>query len=91
MGVQIKLTDGMNELLTDDGVRDYLRELGGRVLDRARDTAPVATGAYRDSLQMTDGTTDRAVVNIGSPLPYATRVEASTGHLARALDAAGGE
>lgn len=89
-GYRVQLTDGMAELLVADGVRERLREIGGRVLEQARSTAPVATGAYRDSLELVEDTTDRAVVRVGSPLPYAPSIEARTGHLARALDAAGG-
>jgi len=90
MAARVILTDGMAELLASDGVRKHLHDLGERVAERARSTAPVVTGAYRDGITVTEGTTDRAVVRVGSTAPHASVVEARTGNLSRALDAAGG-
>lgn len=53
-------------------------------------TAPVDTGAYRDGITVWSDVTDRAVTRVGSTAPHARLVEANTGNLARALDAAGG-
>ena len=86
--VRVRLTDGMRALLNDDGVRAELTARAGRVLDAAQAGAPVKTGAYRDSLHIAQGTTDRAAVAVGSDVPYALRVEAEHGVLARALGAA---
>lgn len=87
---RVKLTNGMAQLLRDDGVRAMLHRHAEPVLSAAIAGAPVQTGAYRDSLRIMDGTTDRAVVRVGAGVAYAAVVEASTGNLARALDAAGG-
>ena len=81
---------GMAALLRDDGVRAMLRTHAEAVLSAAVAGAPVQTGAYRDSLRIIDTTTDRAAVMVGSSVAYAREVEAATGNLARALDAAGG-
>lgn len=84
------ISKGMAQLLNDDGVRDYLRDRADQVLAAARASAPVRTGAYRDSLTVWDDTTDRAVVRVGSTAGHAAVVEAKTGNLSRAIDAAAG-
>jgi hypothetical protein len=81
---------GMRELLTSDGVRADLERRAEAVAAQARSTAPVQTGDYRDGIEVFGDTTDRAVVRVGSTVRYAPLVEAKTGNLARALDAAGG-
>jgi hypothetical protein len=73
--------------LKSDKARQIVRPAAERVLAEAQATAPVKTGAYRDSLHIIDGTTDRAVEGIGSDLPYALSVEARDSTLRRALDA----
>ena len=91
------LHDGMAELLNDPGVVDKVMEEARKVRDHARTIAPVASGAYRDSIEVTESSTKlkrdrkpRFAANIGSDLPYAVAVEAHHGTLVRALDAAGG-
>lgn len=70
-------------------VGDHLRDLAESVLDRARSTAPVKSGAYRASLRVEDDVVDDAqVARVVADVPYAIYVEADTGTLARALDAA---
>ena len=69
------------------GVRDDLRDRAERVLSAAQAAAPVDTGAYQASLEVTEDTTDRAAVRVGASVPYAMVVEADRGVLARALDA----
>lgn len=83
---------GLKALLTSDGVRRHLEGQMGAALARARSTAPVGeTGAYRESLRTwTEEHRTRVVVHMGSDVPYALVVNARTGHLSRALDAAGG-
>lgn len=81
---------GMAALLRSDGVQDELRGRAERVLAAARESAPVVTGEYRDSLTVVEDTTDRAVVRVTSTAPHGFIVEAATGNLSRALDAAGG-
>jgi hypothetical protein len=51
-------------------------------------SAPVASGAYRDSLHIETDHTDRMVKRVVADVDYALVVEANTGNLARALDAA---
>ena len=78
------------ELLKSAEVRAIVRPHAERVAARARSTAPVKTGKYRDEITVWDDTTDRAVVRVGSRAPHAHLVEAETGNLARALGAEGG-
>ncbi|HKY57664.1 MAG TPA: HK97 gp10 family phage protein [Aeromicrobium sp.] len=54
-------------------------------LERAQDRAPVATGAYRDSLHIETDRTDRMVKRVVSGVSYAIVVEARTGNLTRSL------
>jgi hypothetical protein len=88
--VEIKLDHhGMASLLKSGGVQSELRSRAERVAEAARASAPVETGEYRDAIAVADDTTDRAVVRVGSTAPHAFIVEAATGNMARALDAAG--
>lgn len=82
---------GMAELLNSDGVRAELTGRAESVLGAARSGAPVVTGAYRDSLHIEQHATDRAAVRVVAGSDHGLEVEARTGNLARALDAAGGE
>lgn len=89
--VKVKISSpGILALLKSEGVRGEIRRRSEPVLSAAINGAPVASGAYRDSLSAVDDTTDRAVVRVGSSVSYAGVVESRTGNLARALDAAGG-
>lgn len=78
-------------LLRTQGVR-VADEAANRVLDRARSTAPVKTGAYRAGLTVQHATTPngRPAVNVGSTARHARFVEADTGNLVRATQAAKG-
>lgn len=78
---------GMAELLKSDDVRAELTKRAEAVLSAAKAAAPVASGAYRDSLAVVQDTTDRAVVRVASDVAHAFVVEANTGCLARSLDA----
>lgn len=69
-------------------IRVDLTERGQRVLTAAKAAAPVKTGNYRDGLVLVQDTTDRAVVRVVGTAPHTHLVEADTGNLARALDAA---
>lgn len=90
-GVKVKLNSaGIRALLNSSGVRADLTRRAERVLEAARASAPVDTGEYRDNLHILEDSTDRAVVRVGSTVPHGLVVEAKTGNLARALDAAGG-
>ena len=79
---------GVGDLLDSSDMFAMLRSRAEAVLAAARASAPVETGAYRDSLHLVEDTTDRAVVHIAADVPYAMIVESRTGTLARALDAA---
>lgn len=82
---------GMRALLNEGGVRDMLTSRMQDALAAARASAPVESGEYRDGLGVFQATTDRAAVRLGSTARHAPLVEARTGNIARALDAAGGE
>ncbi len=84
--VDIKLNRaGMREVLTSEGVRAVLRREAEEVAARARASAPVGTGEYRDSIGVVSDTTDRAVERVTATAPHALVVESRTGNLARAL------
>ena len=83
------ISSGMRDLLNDPGVRADMLRRAERGAEAARATAPVESGDYRDSITAWSATTDRAVGRFGSNIAYADDVEADTGNLARALDAAG--
>lgn len=75
----------MSKLLKSDQVRPPLQEIAEQMASRARSSAPVATGAYRDSIDVQSDTTDRAVERVVAHAPHAVTVEARTGNLKRAL------
>lgn len=80
---------GMSELLKSAGVRANLDGPAQAVAAAMRSNAPVATGALVASIEVVDDTTDRAVKRVVVSVPYVHVVEANTGFMARALDAAG--
>lgn len=81
--------------LNSSGIQSYLDGGGGveamleakaqEVLARAQASAPVASGAYRDSLHVETDHTDRMVKRVVADAPHAMVVEANTGNLARSL------
>lgn len=72
-------------------VRTALRGHAARVAARARSTAPVDTGAYRDSIHVEDATLDGVpAVIVVADAPHSGIVEATTGNLSRALGTEGG-
>lgn len=72
----------------DHGVESLLESAAQGALNAAQSSAPVASGAYRDSLHIETDHTDRMVKRVVADVPYALVVEANTGNLARALDSA---
>jgi len=84
-------------LLESDQVRDTLRQVADGVADRARETAGVATGEYRDSIKVDDttaaalgwrfrrGGNGRASEAVVAHAPHSLAVESRTGNLKRAL------
>lgn len=90
MATRVKLNSkGVREVLNSKGTRAMLTAKAEPVLAAAEASARVVTGAYRDSLEIRQDTTDRAAVRVVATVSYALAVEANTGNLARALDAAG--
>lgn len=86
---------GAIEILNDPKVRAELRRRAEGIADRARATAPVQSGRYRDGITVVETTTQqfgdtRPSVRVGSTAPHAHLVEARTGNLARALGSEGG-
>lgn len=79
---------GMEAMLKSSAVRAELTRRAERALAAAQETAPVNTGAYRGSLHIEQDTTDRAVVRVVADDWKAAIIEANTGNLGRALDAA---
>jgi hypothetical protein len=81
--------------LNSAGIQSYLDGGGGvdallqaeaeERAARARANAPVASGAYRDSIHVETDHTDRMVKRVVADVPYAMVVEANTGTMARSL------
>lgn len=92
MATKVKWNDrAVQEYLDGEhGVEDSLERRASRVEQAAKSSAPVASGAYRDSLHVETAHTDRMVKRVVSDVPHAFAVEARHGVLAKALDAAGG-
>ena len=76
---------GVEEMLQDADLMPF----GEKVEAAAQSSAPVLTGTYRDSIHTEDAPDGLGVVVV-SDVRYAIYVEAATGNLSRALDAAGG-
>jgi hypothetical protein len=79
---------GIREILNGPEVRAQLVAIGERAAQNARAAAPVVTGAFRDGIRVNtrpsrDGA--RTIVEVGSTVPYARRVEAAHGVMARAM------
>lgn len=77
-------------MLRSEDIRATIEPAVFAVLTAARASAPVLTGAYKDGLGVESDTADTVVERVGSSVRYAPFVEADTGNLLRALDAAGG-
>ena len=85
-GLGIRLNHGeWSKLLKSDQVRPPLKAIAQEKASAARASAPVATGAYRDSIDVESDTTDRAVERVVAHAPHAAVVESRTGNLKRAL------
>lgn len=68
------------------GVAEVMREKAEKVLSNAQSSAPVASGAYKDSLHIeTVKHPTRLVTRVVADVPYALNVEANTGNLTRSL------
>lgn len=81
--------------LNSAGIQSYLDGGGGveamldteaeKRADRARATAPVSSGDYKNSIHVETDHTDRMVKRVVADVPYAMVVEANTGNMARSL------
>lgn len=91
MSTEVKFNNKyFDEILRTPPVQKAQREIAQRVLARAKATAPVKSGAYRDSLKirvaqrgyrnafLVEGTDEKTLL-----------IESKTGNLARALKSAG--
>lgn len=82
---------GIGQVLKSPEVAAELHRRAERAAAAARASAPVASGAYLAGIEVVDEVhKDRAVARVYARAPYSHLVEANTGTLARALDAAGG-
>ena len=82
---------GIRELLKSPEVAAELHRRAERAASAARASAPVDTGTYLAGIEVVDEVhKDRVVSRVYAKAPYSNLVEANTGNLARALDAAGG-
>lgn len=89
MAIRFKFRgQGVEEILKSRETRAMLTERAERVLAAAQSSAPVETGRYKAGLGVQQDTTDRAVARVVGTAPHSHIVEANTGNLARALDAA---
>lgn len=85
-GIEVKLDHGeMHDLLTGPEIESALREIAEKAAARARATAPVLTGAYRDSIRVESDETDRTAVRVVAHDPKATIIESRTSNLKRAV------
>ena len=95
---KVKLNEaGVGELLLSQDVADDLERRADAVAAAARGSVPVESGQARDSIHVEMARTDRAVarvvmdpVNPHTGESYGAILEAATGTLSSALDAARG-
>lgn len=87
MATRIKLNGKGIQFYLDGGggVAALLEAEAQESAARARASAPVSSGAYRDSIHVETDRTDRMVKRVVADVPYAMVVEANTGNMARAL------
>lgn len=76
----------LGSFLLSDEMADCVRTVGERVADRARQIAPVDTGAYRDGITVVvDRHRTRVVAHVGSTAAHALVVESRQHVMRRAL------
>lgn len=76
-------------LMKSAGVEELTKQPAERVLSRAKATAPVDTGSYRDHLHIERRESRyRVVFRVVGSDPKTLLIESKTGNLARALKAA---
>lgn len=80
---------GIREMLKEPAMQAEMHRRAENVAAAARSSAPVESGAYRDSIVVTDEQQPtRAVSHVGATVDYAPILEARLGVLGRSLDAA---
>lgn len=78
--------DFFRQIAFDPGVVSMAKKQAEEVADRARASAPVDTGAYRDSIHVErDDTPFRPLFRVIADDPKSIGVESQTGNLARAV------
>jgi len=75
----------MHDLLTGAEVEAPLVEIAQKIAARARSTAPVDTGAYRDGIRVETDETDRSAARVVAHHWNSAIIESRTGNLKRAL------
>jgi hypothetical protein len=80
--------EGIGEMIRSEDIREALTPRAEKVLAQAKANAPVVTGEYEQGLHIEQSTTDRVVISVKGSSDHDNEVEAATGNLARALDAA---
>lgn len=85
-GPKVKLDHAeMRRLLNSAQMRPPLRDVAQKAAERARRSAPVDTGDYRDGIRVESDNTDRAVERVVAHDWKSALIESKTGNLKRAL------
>lgn len=82
----VKNTWGVKEILDWDSLAAVVKDAADTIADRAKQSAPVRSGGYRDSITVEQSKPhDRRVARVIADVPYALTVEKSHHVLRRAL------
>ncbi|APZ81756.1 hypothetical protein NCPPB3778_10 [Rathayibacter phage NCPPB3778] len=84
---ELKFNDSFfDEVLKSPGVKAMVDDAAGKILAAAKQSAPVDTGAYRDSLHIEHHESKyRQVARVVADDPKTMIIESRTGNLARAI------
>ena len=84
---KVKLNSrGIEQLLKGSAAEKACKPEAEKAAERAKASAPVASGAYRDSIHVEEvDHPTRTVWQVVADVPYAMVVEADTGNMARSL------
>lgn len=82
---------GLAEVMSSPGVRQLVWAKGQQVVTAAKNSAPVESGTYRESIRAVEDFTPWgwARVRVLATASHAALVEFRTGNLARAMESAG--
>lgn len=75
----------IKDFLTGPEIESALRDIAEKAASRARATAPVASGAYRDSIKVEVDETDRTAVRVVAHDWKAAIIESRTSNLKKAV------